>query len=159
MDKKVEITRVFNASIEAVWQLWTTSSLVEQWWGPDHFTCPFAKINFQEGATSLVSMQAPISFGGQTHYNTWTYTKIVLHERIEFIQKFADKDGNIVHPTLVGMPEDFPVHVKTIVTFRSIADSQTEMTVTELADFGQMSHFAKLGLEQSINKAVKYYNR
>lgn len=69
MEKKLEVTRIFNASIEEVWKVWTESEYIKQWWGPDEFICPFAKIDFKEGGTSLVCMQAPKEFGGQTHYN------------------------------------------------------------------------------------------
>ena len=64
-----------------------------QWWGPEGFTCPVAKMDFREGGTSLVCMRAPKEFGGQDMYNTWSYRKIVPLERIEYILNFTDKDG------------------------------------------------------------------
>jgi uncharacterized protein YndB with AHSA1/START domain len=153
LEKKLEVTRIFNAPVEEVWKVWTEPEYVTQWWGPDKFTCPFAKIDFKEGSTSLVCMQAPGEFGGQVHYNTWNYTKIVPLQRIEFIMNLADKDGNRKKPREVGMPDDFPEDVRTVVTFNALNPNETEMTVTEYADFGQMTHFARLGLEQSLDKA------
>jgi hypothetical protein len=99
-------------------------------------------------------MKAPESFGGASHYSIWKYTKIVPLESIEFIQNLADEKGNRKKPTDVGMPPDFPEDVRTLVTFKAVGKDKTEMTVTEFADFGQMSHFAQLGLEQSIGKAA-----
>lgn len=157
MEKKLEVTRIFNASVEEVWKVWTKPEYVRQWWGPDNFICPFAEINFKEGSTSLVSMQAPKEFGGQVHYNTWSYTKIVHLQRIEFVMNLADKDGKKQKPTDVGMPNYFPEDIKTVVTFKAINPNETEMTVTEYADFGQMTHFAKLGLEQALDKAALLY--
>lgn len=154
MEKKLAITRIFNASVEEVWKVWTDPEYVMQWWGPDRFTCPYAKINFQEGYTSIVCMQAPKEFGGQVHYNSWNYTKIIHLQRIEFVMNLADKDGNKKKPEEVGMPSDFPEDIKTVVTFKAINSTKTEMTVTEYANFGQMTHFAALGLEQSLNKAA-----
>ena len=153
MEKKLVVTRIFNASIEEVWKVWTESEYIKQWWGPDEFICPFAKIDFKEGGTSLVCMQAPKEFGGQTHYNIWKYTKIVYLKRIEFIMNLADRDGNKKKPIEVGMPSDFPEDIRTVVTFKEINPNEAEMTVTENADFGQMTHLAKLGLEQSLDKA------
>jgi len=153
MEKKLTVSRIFNASVEEVWTIWTEPEYVKQWWGPDEFTCPFAKIDFKEGGTSLVCMQAPKEFGGQVHYNIWNYTKIEHLKRIEFIMNLADKDGNKKKPIEVGMPKNFPEDIRTVVTFKAINPNETEMTVTENADFGQMTHFAKLGLEQSLDKA------
>jgi uncharacterized protein YndB with AHSA1/START domain len=154
LEKKLEVTRIFNASVEEVWKMWTEPEYVKQWWGPDQFICPFANIDFNEGMTSLVCMQAPKEFGGQVHYNIWNYTKIIHLQRIEFVMNLADKDGNKQKPKEVGMPNDFPEDIKTIITFKAINANETEMTVTEYANFGQMTHFAKLGLEQSLNKAT-----
>lgn len=92
MTSSVIVSRIFNAPLEAVWKVWTDPELVKQWWVPDKFTCPSAVIDFREGEISLVCMRAPIDFGGQDTYCTWTYTKIVLHQSIEFIQHLADKN-------------------------------------------------------------------
>ena len=157
MEKQVKVSRIFDAPVEDVWKLWTEPEYVMQWWGPDKFTCPLANINFKEGNTSLVSMQAPGEFGGQTSYSIWTYTKIVHLKSIEFVQNLANENGIKQKPTSLGMPEDFPEDIRTLVTFNPIDKNKTEMTVTEYADFGQISHFAKLGLEQSLDKAVSIF--
>ncbi|HVW97119.1 MAG TPA: SRPBCC domain-containing protein [Mucilaginibacter sp.] len=149
---KIEVIRTFNAPVSLVWKTWTEPELVMRWWGPDHFTCPSAIIDFREGATSIVCMRAPQSFGGADTFSIWTYQKIVPNQIIEFIQNLSDKDGNKINPTEIGMPPDFPLDIRTVVTFKDIGDNQTEMTVTEYADFGSISNFAKLGLEQSIAK-------
>lgn len=159
MEKQVKVSRVFEAPVEDVWKLWTEPEYVMQWWGPEKFICPFAKIDFKEGATSLVSMQAPDEFGAQVHYSIWNYTKIVHHQRIEFVMNLADRNGNKQRPIDVGMPFDFPEDIRTVVTFDAISAGRTAMTVTEYADFGQMSHFAKLGLEQSLDKAALVFKR
>lgn len=152
MEASVIVSRVFNARIESMWKLWTDPELVKQWWGPDLFNCPMARIDFREGGVSLVCMQAPKEFGGATTYSIWTYTKIIPHERIEFTQSLADKNGVTQDPTTLGMPPDFPHAVPTIVTFKAISNEQTEMTVTEYADFGQTRRFAQMGMEQCFGK-------
>ncbi len=37
------LTRVFDASVERVWQAWTDPEQVKRCWGPDGFSCPFAR--------------------------------------------------------------------------------------------------------------------
>lgn len=152
--KQITVSRIFDASPEEVWQLWADPENIKQWWGPDKFTCPFVRLDFREGGTSLVCMKARPEMGGQLFYNTWAYTKITPHQRIEFIMNLSDADGARQTPTAVGMPADFPEDVRTVVTFEAIGEGQTKMTVTESADFGQMSHFAQLGLEQCFQKMM-----
>ena len=112
------VTRVFDAPLELVWKAWTDPEHVMRWWGPDHFTSPSAKMDFREGGTSIVCMRAPQEFGGQDMYSTWVYQKIVPMERIEFIQNLADKEGNLIDPTQLGLPPEFPRDIRTVVTLQ-----------------------------------------
>ncbi|MDB5276507.1 MAG: hypothetical protein JWR61_1462 [Ferruginibacter sp.] len=159
MAKQIEVTRTFNAPVEMVWQLWTEPQLVKRWWGPKHFTAPVAKIDFREGGKSIVSMQAPPEMGGQVFYSAWLYVKIIPLQSIEFIQSLSDEAGNKITPTQVGMPPDFPAYIQTIVTFRLVDNNQTEMTVTEYAEFSSISNFAQIGLEQSLDKMVDIFSK
>jgi uncharacterized protein YndB with AHSA1/START domain len=152
MAKQIEVTKTFNAPVEMVWRVWVDPELVKRWWGPKYFTSPVAKMDFREGGRSIVSMQAPKEMGGQEFYSVWHYVKITPLSTIEFIQSLSDEDGNKIAPTTVGMPPDFPADVRTVVTFKAIAEGKTEMTVTEYAEFGSISNFAQIGLEQSMEK-------
>lgn len=154
--KEITVNRIFDASVEEVWRLWTEPEYIKQWWGPDKFTCPLVELDFREGGTSLVCMKARPEMGGQLFYNIWTYTSITPFQRIEFLMNLSDADGVRKKPVDVGMPADFPEDVRTVVTFEAIGGEQTKMTVTEYADFGQIAHFARLGLEQSLGKMVVY---
>ena len=157
MAKQIEVTRIFNAPVEMVWKVWTDPELVKRWWGPKHFTSPVAKIDFREGGKSLVSMLAPEQMGGQEWYSIWIYVKIIPYKTIEFIQSLSDKDGNKTDPVKVGMPSDFPIDIRTVVTFTELGNSKTEMTVTEYAEFGTISNFAQIGLEQSLEKMAAIF--
>lgn len=149
------VTRVFDAPIELVWKAWTDPEHVMRWWGPDHFTSPSAKMDFREGGTSIVCMRAPQEFGGQDMYSSWLYQKIVPMERIELIQNLADKHGNMIDPSQLGLPPEFPRDTLTVVTLKELGNGKTEMTVTEYdmpAADTEMGRNAELGLNQSLDK-------
>jgi uncharacterized protein YndB with AHSA1/START domain len=158
MAKQIEVTRIFDAPVEMVWKIWTEPELVKRWWGPKHFTSPVAKIDFREGAKSLVSMLAPKEMGSMEFYSVWLYLKIIPLQTIEFIQSLSDEEGNKMDPVKLGMPSDFPADIRTAVTFKKLANNRTEMTVTEYAEFGSISNFAQLGLEQSMDKMIAIFN-
>jgi uncharacterized protein YndB with AHSA1/START domain len=157
MKENLIVSRIFNAPVEAVWKLWTEPELIKRWWGPDRFNCPTAKINFREGGTSLVSMKAAKELGGQEWFSIWRYTRIVPLESIEFVQSLADRAGNKLLPGQAGMPADFPEDIRTIVTFEKLGDNKTEMIVTQHADMGQTAGYAKIGLEQSMDKMLRLF--
>lgn len=158
MAKQIEVTRTFNAPVEMVWKLWTDAKLVKRWWGPKHYTSPVARIDFRVGGKSIVSMMAPKEMGGQEHYSVWEYIKIIPLKTIEYIHSLCDELGNKIDPVTVGMPADFPRDVRTVVLFKKLEKNKTEMTVTEYAEFGSISHFAKIGLEQSMDKMVAIFD-
>ena len=151
-------TRVFDAPVEQIWRAWTDSEYVMQWWGPTGFTSPSAEMDFREGGTSLVCMRAPQELGGQDMYNTWTYTKIVPMQSIEYILNFADKDGNQLDPAKMGMPAGTPQDVRHLVTFKAVGDNKTELTVTEYDwTVGQMMEMSKMGMEQCLDKMAAIF--
>ena len=147
------IKRVFDAPLKLVWKAWVEPEMIKQWWGPDMFTCPFAKIDFRVGGTSLVCMRAPKEFGGQDMYSTWKYTNIVPMERIEYIHNLADKDGNTIDPKSLGMPADFPQNLLNAIVFEDLGNGKTKVTVTEYNwPVGEMMRMSQVGMEQCLTK-------
>jgi uncharacterized protein YndB with AHSA1/START domain len=149
------ITRVFDAPASELWKAWSDADYVKEWWGPDIFTCPLARIDFREGGTSLLCMNAP-RFGDL--YSTWRYTAIEPMKRIDFIHNLADADGNALDPAALGMPADFPRDQHQTVTIIPIDDTRTEMTVTEYGwTEGQMMEMARMGMEQCMGKMAAIF--
>jgi len=154
--RDVVVTRVFDAPAEQVWKAWSDSEQVMRWWGPTGFTSPSAEMDFREGGTSLVCMRAPKEYGGQDMYNTWAYQKIVPMQRIEFIQNFADKDGNKLDPAKMGIPPGVPHEVRHMITFKALDGNRTEMTVTEYGYTSDQAHdLSKAGMEQCLDKMAE----
>jgi len=57
MEKNVTASRIFNASVEDVWSLWTKPELVMQWWGPDKFILLFpGELNYKEESQIFCSL-------------------------------------------------------------------------------------------------------
>jgi uncharacterized protein YndB with AHSA1/START domain len=147
------VSRVFDASVEAVWTAWSDADQVKLWWGPRGFTAPMAEIDFREGGSSFVCMHNP-SFG--TLCNRWHYTRIIPMERIEFTQFWADEDGNIVDSEKAGLGPGLPDKVPHEITFEDLGDGTMKLTVLE---FGYSSletvERSKAGLEQCLDKMAE----
>lgn len=158
MADDIKLTRIIDAPVETVWKAWTEPEHIMKWWGPQDYTSPSCEVDLREGGKFLFCMHAPEYQGGQDSYTTGTYSKIVHLERLEFSQSMADKDGNVVDPTTIGMPDDFPKVTDTKVIFKSTKDgTMTELTVIENGQKpgGQMFLFALLGLYQTMDKLAE----
>jgi uncharacterized protein YndB with AHSA1/START domain len=144
------VTHTFDAPVERVWQAWSDPDQVMKWWGPHGFTSPMCRMDFREGGTTLVSMR---SDQGWELVNSWTYRSIEPMERIEFVQGFADGDGNRLSPVDVGLPPTIPQEVRHVLTFSPVDAATTELTVHE---FGypdeQIAEVSRAGMEQVLDK-------
>ena len=148
-------TRVFNAPVETVWQAWSNPEYVQQWWGPNGFTCPSASIDFRVGGTSLLCMNAP-EYGDL--YNTFQYREIIPTKQIKFISNLADKDGKKIDPASIGMPADFPQELFYILSFEDLGNRKTKLTVIELDwPHGQMMEMSRMGMEQCLDKMAAIF--
>ena len=147
------VTRTFDAPVERVWQAWSDPEQVKRWWGPQGFSSPLCRMDFREGETTLVSMR---SDEGWEVFNTWTYRSIQPMEKIEFVARFADADGNQVRPADLGLPPTIPDEVPHEVTFSRIDDATTEMTVHEFGyPDAQTAAMSRAGMEQVLDKMAE----
>ena len=55
---KIVIERRYTASIEDVWELWTTKEGIESWWGPDGFSVKVHELDLRAGGEMRYAMTA-----------------------------------------------------------------------------------------------------
>ncbi len=144
------ITRTFEVPLSQLWNAWSDTALIKQWWGPKGFTAPVADIDFHEEGVSLLCMRSP---QGQEIYNTWTYQQIVPMERIAFIQHFTDKEGHPLDPDQIGLPPGIPKQVPHVITFKSLGKSKTELTITEYGyTASSVVALSEAGMQECLDK-------
>ena len=56
--KKITLERTFDASIEEVWDLWTTKEGIESWWGPDGFATQVSTLDLRPGGELVYAFTA-----------------------------------------------------------------------------------------------------
>lgn len=145
----VEITRTFRAAVELLWNAWSVPELAKQWWGPETYTCPEAKIDFREGGKYLLAMKSP---EGVVIWSTGEYVEISLFKKIVCTDSFSDKDGNVVSAKSVGVPGDWGDVCSMRVEFESKGDDETVMRITHLGIPAEMHDDCVGGWNTSIDK-------
>ncbi len=91
--KRITLERTYKASIEDMWDLWTTKEGIESWWGPDGFAVTVHKLDLRPGGELLYAMTAvapeQIAFMKNvgmavSHDSRITYTDIVPRTRLAY---------------------------------------------------------------------------
>ena len=91
IDKELTITRIFNASRELVWKVWTDAKHIQQWWGPKGFTNPVCEWNTRVGEKIFIQMKGP---DNRVYPMDGIFDEIIKPEKIVFTSAALDKNGN-----------------------------------------------------------------
>ena len=91
-NKRIKVTREFDAPVEKVWRAWTEKELLDQWWAPRPWKAVTQSMNFSNGGTWLYYMEGP---DGSKHYCRADYNAIVTNKSYEGLDAFCDEKGNI----------------------------------------------------------------
>src|SRR5688572_7662494 len=91
-NKTIRVTRKFDAALPLVWDAYTKSELLDQWWAPKPWKAKTKFMDFREGGKWIYSMVGP---NGEEHFAVATYQKIVPQKSFSGLDAFADSEGNI----------------------------------------------------------------
>lgn len=123
----VEVHRRFAAPVERVWQAWTTPQMIKEWWGPETYSCPEAKMDVRVGGKSLLAMKGP---DGKVQYSGGTYVEVIPQKKLVSTDQFIDKDGNFMSAKDAGMPgDDWPDASKVTIEFKKISETESEISI------------------------------
>ena len=126
VDKKkntITIKREFAAEREMVWDCYTKSELLDQWFAPKPFTTKTKHMDFSEGGYWLYAMIEP---EGNEHWGRMDYLTIQPIENYTALDGFCDENGKM-NPQLPRGNWNVTFHdldehsrVDTIVTYESL---------------------------------------
>ncbi|MEJ7875662.1 MAG: SRPBCC domain-containing protein [Solirubrobacterales bacterium] len=132
----------FDAPAERVWELWADPRRLERWWGPPTHPATIEKHDLTPGGEVAYFMTGP---EGEKHRGWWRITSAEPPASLEFVDGFADTDGNPVP----GMPES---NVRMELTEH---DGGTRMSLS--SEFGsreQMQELIDMGASEGLQQAV-----
>lgn len=149
----IVIERIFNAPVDLIWQLWTQPEHFKNWYGPQGFTVPIAEMDLRVGGKRLVCMEMQTPDGSRKMWTTGEYIEITPTTRLVYTESMADKHGNVVSPSAVGIPEGHPETTEVTVLLEDLG-GRTKMVMTHAgipADSGGAA-----GWEQAFAKLADY---
>lgn len=93
-NKKVTITRHFDADLELVWHAWTDSEMLDMWWAPKPWSAQTKSLDFREGGHWLYAMVGP---GGEKNWCMVDFLTIDHHKSFTAKDSFCDENGEPTH--------------------------------------------------------------
>lgn len=142
-NKKIHVTKEFNAPLEEVWKSWTESKILDQWWAPKPWKAKTKKMDFRVGGSWFYSMLGP---NGEETPGITNYEEIIPLKSFTGTDSFTDNNGNI--------NSDLPtMHWK--CTFEKSANStivNVEITFKTESDLEKILEMGfKDGFEMALN--------
>ncbi len=140
MSERFEISRVFKASQDRVWDAWTKPQQLAQWLGPKGAKSDVKHFDLKPGGYLHTRLTNP---DGSITWGKTIYREISPPNRLVWEQGFSNEAGDIVQ---APFPMPWPRLMLTIVDFKAEGES-TRVTLTwepveptkeELASFTQM---------------------
>jgi uncharacterized protein YndB with AHSA1/START domain len=99
----VKVEREFDAPLDLVWQAWTESELLDQWWGPQPFKAVTKIMDFTVGGQWLYAMVGPD--GAVKGWNVKRFSRIDPRKSFGYRSLFCDENGD-VKPETTGSDWD-----------------------------------------------------
>lgn len=139
----ITIQREFAAGLDAVWDAYTNSQILDQWWAPKPWKARTKHMDFSEGGQWHYAMTGP---EGEEHWALAGFESIRPRQGFVVQDAFTDDEGNIL--------EDMPQarwevsftenHGKTRVTF-----------LIRFDDREQLEQNLDMGFKEGIREAMK----
>jgi uncharacterized protein YndB with AHSA1/START domain len=150
--QRITIERSYKASLEDVWELWTTKEGLESWWGPDGFTTKVLKLDLRAGGELRYEMTAtgpaqvefmkragkPLTT--KAHIN---YMEVVAHKRLRYLH-LAD-----------FIPGVEPYDVETAVEFHAKGQDVQMLLTFDAMHNEEWTQRAVMGHESQLGKFEK----
>lgn len=146
-DREISISRLLNAPVELVWEVWINPEHIKNWWGPNGFTNTIAKMDVQpEGEWDLV-MHGP---DGTDYKNKSLFKEVVKHKKLVY--------EHISGPKFLATIEFESRGDKTFIHWRMLFESKEQLiqvVKTFRADEGLKQNVEKLEVYLQNQSAVK----
>lgn len=92
-NRKILVTRYFDADLEDVWKAWTETELLDQWWSPKPWKMETKSMDFREGGSWVYAMVGP---DGTRHWSKANFTMIKSEKSFKYSCYFVDENENIL---------------------------------------------------------------
>lgn len=150
-DRELRLSRLLNAPVELVWEVWTAAEHISQWWGPNGFTNTITKMDIVPGGEWDLVMHGP---DGTDYKNKSIFREVVPLKKLVYEHVSAPKFTATIEFEARGQQTMLNWHM----LFES-AEQFIQVVKTFRADEGLTQNVDKLNLyiqtQLTIRKQLK----
>ncbi|HMJ70879.1 MAG TPA: SRPBCC domain-containing protein [Cyclobacteriaceae bacterium] len=141
-NKKITVTRQFDADVETVWDMWTKSERLDLWWAPKPWRAETKSMSFEPNGKWLYAMIGP---KGERQWAMVEYKKIDRLKSFEVADSFSDDKGN----KNTELPQ-----TNWKVDFKKTTGGTTVTTIVSAKDKASLEKLLETGFEQGFVMAL-----
>jgi uncharacterized protein YndB with AHSA1/START domain len=138
-DREIFISRLLNAPVELVWELWTQPEHIANWWGPNGFTNTIPAMDVKPGGEWHLVMHGP---DGKDYQNKSIFKEITRYKKIVF--------EHVSYPRHLTTVEFEAQGEQTFITWHMLFES-AEQFIEVVKAYGAVE-----GLKQNVEKLEAY---
>ena len=139
----ITIKREFAANRQLVWDCYTKSELLDQWFAPKTFTTKTKSMDFREGGHWHYAMVDP---EGQEYWSRMDYQTIRPIENYTCLDGFCDESGAL-NPELPRAKWD--------VTFTEASERSLVHTVVSYASTENLETIIQMGMKEGLTSTME----
>ncbi|NOK20671.1 SRPBCC family protein [Corallococcus carmarthensis] len=152
----VTFDRTYPATLDEVWELWTTKDGFESWWGPEGFSVKVHELDARPGGLlrydMIASAPEQIAFMKQAGMplsspSSLTYTELTPQTRLGY------------RHAVDFIPGVTPYNVTTVVAFEAKGDTVRMVVTSDAMHSEEWTKRASMGMESQLNKLTKRFQR
>ncbi len=138
----ITVIREFAAELSLVWDAYTKSEILDQWWAPKPFKTITKKIDFRDGGHWHYSMVGP---NGEEYWAWSEFKKVQIQKSFIRLDAFADAHGNL--------NKEFPQS-----EWEIIFTSKGQVTLVEIvisySNLAQLEATIQMGFKEGFSMAM-----
>ncbi len=152
--RRITIERTYKASIDDVWDMWTTKEGIESWWGPDGFAVKVQKIDLRPDGELLYDMTAIAP--EQVEFMKNAGMPLTTKARVIYTEVMAKQ--RLAYTHLVDfIPGVEPYDVATVVELHANAQSVRMVLTFDAMHDQQRTKMAVMGWESQLGRLAKLF--
>ena len=143
VNNTINIKREFAGNRALVWDCYTKSEILDQWWMPHPWKSLTKNMDFREGGRWHYAAVGP---NGEEHWSITTYVKIELQKMFLANDAFGDANGTIN----TEMPQS-----EWTMEFSDIGKNTLVEGVIQFPDLAQLEQTIAMGFKEGLSMAME----
>lgn len=141
-NKTISVKREYAAKLPLVWDAYTRSEILDQWWAPKPWKARTRSMDFRNGGKWIYAMVGP---DGEEHWAVAKFDDILHQKKYSGTDAFSDSEGNI--------NKDLPQSIWEVTFTDKGSRTLVEFQIS-YSDLEQLEATLEMGFKEGLSLAM-----